>query len=630
MLHPVPLSLTLQHIHRFQSILRWVKLILLFILCLIVLLFIASIISVTPHSLPKTGALLLTSVLLLVVLGIVIYAERITQLVRNVTQYDYDRLIGRLQVAAQIARDATAEPDFNALLNSATQLIHHHFGFYHVGIFLLDDAGEYAVLHAAAGGSASHEMVKQHHKLKVGEVGLIGHITQTGEPRIAPDVRHDVQHYQNPALSKTRSEMAVPLKVHNTIIGALDIQSLQENAFTPDDILILQTLADLLAVAIQKARLNQALQIEAKQLEQRIEQRTAELAVERAQMSAVLETMADGVVFCENQRTIYVNPAFTRMFGYTRETWQGIASILDVAGITSEEVHIRQTEINEKLIMIGQWQGELRVHRLDGTELDVSAAAWHIQRTPEHLGTLLVLRDISQEKALQEQKSRFVSYASHELRTPITNLKTRLYLLEKQPHRFTDHIQAIQHVVDRMQRLVDDLLDMTRFESGNIRLEREVGSLQELIADVVATQRPEAERKRHVLTTQYPPVPLQAFIDRDRMTQVLTNLVANAINYTPEEGSITISLKELPDARAEISIEDTGVGIPSDYLPKIFLPFVRAGNTPAKGTGLGLSIARQIVEQHHGEIAVESEAGKGSRFFVRLQLALQPSSDRLP
>ncbi len=618
---------TLQNLAYVQITLRWLRRFVIFIPVISLLHLVVILSDEDTHHLwleVVTFALIVT--LAISIFGILTYLERVTQQVKTHAQTDYDRLAVGLQVAAQTARDASAKPDLNTLLESAVQLIHERFGFYHVGIFLVDDAHEYAILRAAAGGEASQGMVERQHKLKVGEMGIIGYVTRTGEARIAPDVRHDERHYSNPALPNTRSEMAVPLKVQQGVIGALDIQSLDENAFNPDDILILQTLADLLAVAIEKAHLHQALQLEAERLEQRIAERTTQLATERAHLSAILETMSDGVVFREDQQTQYINPAFTQLLGYNRANWQGLLSILDVASVSPDDAKARHAEIVQVLQTNGQWQGELRVHRQDKSELEMSIRAWLIRRDSHHVGSLLVLRDISQEKALQEQKNRFVSYASHELRTPLTNLTTRLYLLEKQPHRFSEHIQTIHRVTARMRRLVDDLLDTARFESGKIQLERDINVLQELIADVVATQRPEAERKHHLLSTHYPDFPLRASIDHDRMTQVLTNLIANAINYTPDGGRITVTLTKAAYDWAEICIEDSGIGIPADYLPKVFMPFVRAGNVQEKGTGLGLTIARQIVEQHNGEIRVESEPGKGSRFCVRLQLASHTST----
>jgi GAF domain-containing protein/HAMP domain-containing protein len=172
----------------------------------------------------------------------------------------------QIQVAAEIARDVTTSRDLNELLNRAVELISQRFDFYHAGIFLIDDANEYAELQAAS-GPTSEEMLASHHKLKVGETGIVGYVADSGKPRIALDVGVDAVHFQNPLLPDTRSEIAIPLRVGNAIIGVLDVQSLEPSAFKDEAINVLQILADLLAVAIQNTRLYQDLQENLDELE---------------------------------------------------------------------------------------------------------------------------------------------------------------------------------------------------------------------------------------------------------------------------------------------------------------------------------------------------------------------------
>jgi GAF domain-containing protein len=139
-------------------------------------------------------------------------------------------------------------------LELAVNLIRGRFGFYHAGIFLLDDNRHYAVLRSAT-GEAGREMLARGHKLRVGQVGMVGYVTGNGQPRIALDVENDPTHYKNPLLPETRSEMTLPLKIGERIIGALDVQSQYTHAFTDDDITIMQVMADQLAIAIENARL---------------------------------------------------------------------------------------------------------------------------------------------------------------------------------------------------------------------------------------------------------------------------------------------------------------------------------------------------------------------------------------
>jgi len=172
----------------------------------------------------------------------------------------------QIQVAAQVGRDIIATRDMDVLLNQAVNLIRDRFGFYHAGIFLSDERREYAVLSAAT-GQAGEEMLKRGHKLKIGETGLVGYTTQKGEPRIALDVGQDAAHFKNPLLPDTRSEVALPLMVSGQVIGALDVQSREANAFDEESITILQVVADQLAIAIQNARLLHEVQSNLEELE---------------------------------------------------------------------------------------------------------------------------------------------------------------------------------------------------------------------------------------------------------------------------------------------------------------------------------------------------------------------------
>lgn len=167
---------------------------------------------------------------------------------------DLERRSIQLQTAAEIARDIAGAEKLDELLTNAVKLVYERFNFYHAGIFLVDDKREYAVLRASA-SEAGRKMLEQGHKLKVGEVGIVGYVTRTGEARIAFDVGKDAVHFRNPLLPHTRSELALPLRSSERIIGALDVQSTQEAAFSEEDITVLQTLADQLAVAIEKAAL---------------------------------------------------------------------------------------------------------------------------------------------------------------------------------------------------------------------------------------------------------------------------------------------------------------------------------------------------------------------------------------
>jgi GAF domain-containing protein len=167
---------------------------------------------------------------------------------------DLQRRAVQLQVAVEVGQAVSALRDLNQLLSRVTELISERFGFYHAGIFLLDDSGEFAVLQAA-NSKGGQQMLAKGYSLKVGEVGIVGYVTKQREPRIALDVGMDAVHFKNPFLPETRSEMALPLSVGARVLGALDVQSTMPAAFTEEDVAVLQVLANQVAIAIENVRL---------------------------------------------------------------------------------------------------------------------------------------------------------------------------------------------------------------------------------------------------------------------------------------------------------------------------------------------------------------------------------------
>jgi GAF domain-containing protein/HAMP domain-containing protein len=178
--------------------------------------------------------------------------QRTVQL--ELTSRQNEKRAKELQTIAEIARYISTEKDLKKLLPLITQTVSERFRFYHVGIFLLDDSGKFAVL-LASNSPGGQEMLRRHHSLEVGQVGIVGDVTFTGNPRIALDTGADAVYFNNPNLPQTRSELALPLKIEEQIIGALDIQSTDINAFSNEDVEALATLADQVSLAIQNARL---------------------------------------------------------------------------------------------------------------------------------------------------------------------------------------------------------------------------------------------------------------------------------------------------------------------------------------------------------------------------------------
>jgi two-component system phosphate regulon sensor histidine kinase PhoR len=435
------------------------------------------------------------------------------------------------------------------------------------------------------------------------------------------------------------SSVGVPIVDESRVLGFLVMNSSEKSHYRQIDADRLQAFAASAAIAIRNASLFNQLREQAAQLEQRVNERTAELENERQQLHAILDAMTDGVVYSHYSTTgiriIYTNPALSTLLGYSAEEIIARPDLLRVADLPDDEYAQRLQRIYADLLKFRQYSDEIRMRRKDGTLMDASVSLSVVgDASLGFEGAVMVIRDISREQELKAQKTRFVAYASHELRTPITNLKTRLYLLRKQPERTEQHLAVLEEVTDRMRRLVEGLLDVTRFERGIIALDPRPCVLQEMIERSVGIQRSEAERKGLSLFSELPAEPVRLVADVERIIQVITNLVTNAINYTPAGGTIVVRLNTMRDELdghdyAVVEVQDTGIGIAAEHVPHLFQAFYRV-QSQVEGTGLGLRISKEIVELHGGSISVQSELGAGSCFAFRLPLAGPPSDRREP
>lgn len=232
------------------------------------------------------------------------------------------------------------------------------------------------------------------------------------------------------------------------------------------------------------------------------------------------------------------------------------------------------------------------------------------------------LQNVARLQELEEMKSDFLSAVSHELRTPLTSIKASTLLMLSQPKDDT-HAKLLRNIernTERLNGLVSDLLDMAKLQNGRVRLVPQPLHLPDIVGDVVNTLRPLTDGKEQQIELHFAASLKSAYADRRRLEQILTNLLSNAYRYTPKGGQIKISVAESENS-LQVSIEDTGPGIPSHEHNLIFERFYRSQNTAKPGTGLGLSIARSLVELHGGKIWVESMPGKGAKFFFTLPLA---------
>ncbi len=444
-------------------------------------------------------------------------------------------------------------------------------------------------------------------------------MVETGKPIIIADVRDYPDWVDVETAGWIRASVGAPIRLEGETIGFLNVTSSTPGIFTTQHAEWLQAFADQAAIAIRNARLYDEVRRYAGELEGLVKERTSELELERHRLRAILDGTGEGIFYTEDERIQFANVAFCALLGYTQEEIVGQNYLLFFGGEAQPEQQRVLDEAREAMRRQGVWRGEFKMRRKDGSLCDVGLTVSLIGASAASpFRAVTVVRDISREKLLQVQRSNFVAYASHELRTPITNMKTRLYLLRRRPEGLDEHLEILDDVTERMRHLVEDLLDISRLEHGLIPLRQQEVSLGEVIHAVITLQQPEAELKGLDLHCNLPDKPLYVSGDQERLNQVITNLLTNAINYTPSGGRVTISVARV-DERAQIEVEDTGIGISPDNLPHIFQPFYRVVSD-VEGTGLGLSIAKEIIEMHGGALAVRSEPKRGSTFTITLPL----------
>ena len=435
----------------------------------------------------------------------------------------------QLLTGAQVSRAASSILEPDELCQQVVDMVSEQFGLYFAGLYLVDETGEWAILHAGS-GQAGEVMLRRGHRLKIGSTSMIGWCVANQKARIALDVGNEAVRFDNPLLPDTRSELALPLISRTQMIGALGIQSAKEAAFSEEDIAIFQAMADQLANAISNARLYFQLEAE---------------LVERKRVEREIRTL--------------------------------------------------------------------------NTELE--------QRVAERTSELVTANE--NLKNLSRLKDEFLANVSHELRTPLTSIKLYHSMLEKPSANPGDYTQHLKRETDRLARLIEDLLYLSRLDQGHAPFNPVALDLNRLAQEYVSDRMPLAADRQLMLSLKaHEPLPF-ALADEQMTGQVLSAILTNALNYTPAGGSITVSTQSEENQGRRwtgFAVSDTGPGISVEDQQRLFERFFRgktgrASSSP--GTGLGLAIAREIIARHGGRIEMHSAGlpGQGSTFSVWLPLS---------
>ncbi|HEX8432264.1 MAG TPA: ATP-binding protein, partial [Longimicrobium sp.] len=358
-----------------------------------------------------------------------------------------------------------------------------------------------------------------------------------------------------------------------------------------------------------------------------LQRRLRQLEGERAEMQALIDSMAEGVIaFGAAGKVQRANPAARRLFSI----------VGDPRGLAPHDVARRPAFL------------EVVRRALAGEQVppaELMQEGRHLLATAQPLpggGAVMVFLDVSPLRRLEGVRRDFVANASHELKTPLTAIRgfSETLLDEDLPpalrRQFTETVKAN---ADRLQRIVDDLLDLSRIESGGFRVQPEIVSINELAHEAVAPSRATVDARRVHVLGDVPPECEYVLADPSALRQVLANLIGNAIRYVPEGGTVVVGARWLAPERGpedatgpwiEISVSDNGAGIPAEHLPRIFERFYRADAARSReegGTGLGLSIVKHLVEAHGGTVEAESEVGRGTTIRFTLPAPDELESD---
>jgi two-component system sensor histidine kinase VicK len=354
--------------------------------------------------------------------------------------------------------------------------------------------------------------------------------------------------------------------------------------------------------------------------------------VSKTYVDSIIESMSESlIVLTPDLKISMVNRAVSELLGYKEQELinQPVEKILSVNNLDlSRETIIQKIKggnfINQELICFSKTGREIPVLCSFALKKDEAGNATCIICTAWDITE----RKLAEEKAKEvaEIKSRLASMVSHELRTPLAIIRTGLYLITnglagRLNAEESDFFSIIKKNVDRLGRLTDDILDLHKLEIGKIKFRKEKGDINLLVSEVYEEMRPLAEQKNLQFNIQLDAAIPVAYFDRDRIIQVLNNLVSNAINFT-ERGHIGV-ITQRKDNHILVMVEDSGIGIRPQDITKIFEPFKQVealSSKKIKGTGLGLAICKEIVEQHQGKIWAESELGNGSRFIFVLPI----------
>jgi len=554
--------------------------------------------------------------------------ERVEQRTRELADANKELTVERDRTEAlyRIARELSETLDLNRVMARALQLLKESIEMKQGSILLLDHQTGRLVHRASLGRTTALPQKGQTTSFGAG-LGLAGWVLENRKAAIVANVKKDKRWAVVAGDDTVLSALSVPLQTGEDILGILTLTDPRPDYFSEAHLKLVTAAATQMATAIGNAELYRLIQEQADRLGDMLRLQQTEASKNRA----ILEGIADGVVVTDTEgRIILFNSAAERILGVPRDVTVG-ESVHALPGTLSAGAEMAA----RGLAAVSKWVGVPTRNRPQMEErFAVGSKVASVRVAPvmmgdELLGTAALFRDISKEVEAERVKNEFISTVSHELRTPMTSIKGYADLLFMQAAGpITDgqrkFLTVIKSNADRLATLVNDLLDISRIETGRIRLNRQPNDTAKVIQDVVTALSKQADEKKLALSVKIKSALPLIYADRDRLTQILTNLVDNACRYTPEGGKITVSARRVAD-KVQVDIADSGIGISPEDQEKVFDRFYRADHPVVQetgGTGLGLAIVKSFVEMHGGTLWLKSELDKGSTFSFTMPIAV--------
>ena len=545
----------------------------------------------------------------------------------NRLYHEVGQHINELTILHRVAETTATIVDQDDLLHMTTEMIVQAMPYKSFGIaFISAEEPDFLIPHRSAYG---FPIEPQTIRVPI-DASVMGKAIRSGHAVVILNTHDEPLHYTATDRDPMHSEVAVPINIRGEPIGVVYVAHPDIGKFGEEDVRFLTTLAGQLSAAMERARLYKGLQQQTQILAQQVTHRTAELQRERDRTIAILENAGESIIITGIDNLVsYVNPAMERLSGYTRAELIGQHPRLWRSPHTSKMVY---AEMSGKLVNGRSWRGELvNIHK-NGTEYDVLMSITPLTENGKIVGYVSMQADIGRLKELDRLKSKFVSNVSHELRTPMTNIKTYLTLLERgKPEKRERYMGVMHHEVDRLERLLQDLLDISRLDAASSPVNLPAIDLIAVMKQYfsVLSVKAQANQIEHAMTL--PDMPLRVKITTEHAGKLFTNLINNALTHTPENGRITLHVdQDSKDGKKYVRacIRDNGTGIEPEDLPHVFERFYRGkgkhgSNIP--GTGLGLAICKEIVERYDGSISIDSTWGEETAVTVWLPIA--PASE---